>query len=468
MVIKELTSMIIEEISPCPEILTTFEKLRNQPFPFLLDSAMDPEKLGRFSFMSSNPFLVLKSKGRDVTLFRGGKKESLEVSPFEVLQNLLEEHRVPQKGLPFLAGAVGYFAYDLGRLLERIPKIAKDDLKLPEIYLCFYDGALVFDNRDRRAFLTATDRRARERLLEILSSSPELELERGGGEVKLCSNFSREGYFKAVEQAKEYIGRGEIYQVNLSQRFEVELPFPAWSLYKRLREINPSPFAAFLDFPEVQVVSASPERFLKLSGTKVQTRPIKGTRPCGRTFEEDETLARELLSSEKDRAENIMIVDLERNDLGKVCHFGTVKVPELCILEKFPTVFHLTSTVEGELRERKGPVDLLKACFPGGSITGAPKVRAMEIIEELEPTRRSIYTGSIGYMSFSGDMDLNIAIRTFLIKENQAYFQVGGGIVSDSNPEAEYQETLDKARALISALELVPEIVNGKGRNCLP
>jgi len=270
----------------------------------------------------------------------------------------------------------------------------------------------------------------------------------------LKGGFTHKEYVAAVEKGRQYIIAGDIFEVNLSQRFEAELAITPYELYRRLRQINPAPFACYLDFDEVSVVSASPERFLCLRGDRVETRPVKGTRRRGKSPEEDEILASELLNSPKDRAENIMIVDLERNDLGRVCRFGTVKVTELAILEVFPTVFHLTSTVVGRLREDMDGIGLLQATFPGGSITGAPKVRAMEIIDELEPTKRSVYTGSIGYLSFNGDLDLNIAIRTFLVKEKKAYFQVGGAVVYDSDPEAEYQETLDKARALFDALNM--------------
>ena len=258
---------------------------------------------------------------------------------------------------------------------------------------------------------------------------------------------------------REYIAAGDAFQVNLSQRFEADLKIPPYELYKRLRMVNPAPFASYLNFQGVTIVSASPERFLKVQGDLVETRPIKGTRPRGRDPVEDHRLARELTHSTKDQAENVMIVDLERNDLGRVCRYSTVRVAELAILEIFPTIFHLTSTVVGRLRRGKSNIDLLKATFPGGSITGAPKVRAMEIIDELEPTKRSVYTGSIGYLSFNEDMDINIVIRTFLIKEGKAYFQVGGGIIYDSDSEAEYMETLDKAKALIRALQLAQEVV---------
>jgi para-aminobenzoate synthetase component 1 len=275
-----------------------------------------------------------------------------------------------------------------------------------------------------------------------------------GKGIMLKANFSHEGYLEAVARAREYISAGDIFQVNLSQRFEAELTLLPYELYKYLRCINPAPFASYFNFDGLNIAGASPERFLKVRGDMIETRPIKGTRPRGKTPKEDQAQAADLLASKKDRAENIMIVDLERNDLGRVCRYGTVKVTELAILETYPTVYHLTSTVVGRLRENKNCIALLKAAFPGGSITGAPKVRAMEIIDELEPTRRSVYTGSIGYLGFNGDMDLNIVIRTFIIKDGKAYFQVGGAIVYDSEPEAEYTETLDKGKALMQALGL--------------
>ena len=282
--------------------------------------------------------------------------------------------------------------------------------------------------------------------------------------VNLRSNFTHERYLEAVQKARDYIIAGDIFQVNISQRFEADMPLPPYELYRRLRKINPAPFASYLNFDGVTLVSASPERFLRLSGDRVETRPIKGTRPRGKDPARDEALAQELVNSFKDKAEHVMIVDLERNDIGRVCRFGTVRVSELMALEKYATVFHLTSTVEGRLRPGKNAVDLLKATFPGGSISGAPKVRSIEIIDELEPTRRSVYTGSIGYLSFDGGLDLNIVIRTILVKDGKAYFQVGGAVVYDSDPEAEYVETLDKARALIQALSMVPQLVTEASR----
>jgi para-aminobenzoate synthetase component 1 len=469
---------LVEEIRTSLSASQCFELFRNQPFSFFLDSGMDPGKLGRYSFMGSDPFLVLRSWGEEISIIRDGVKESRRGNPFDIVGELLATYSLDEcpAEIPFVGGAVGYFSYDLCHFIERLPSTAVDDLNLPECYLAFYDTAIAFDHLEGKAYLVSTGfpelggrkrkRRAVEKLEEmksrILNKSSfsgeliSIPVEEG---IVLKSNFSHQEYLKAVAIAREYICAGDIFQVNLSQRFEADLDIPPYELYQRLRQINPAPFASYLDFDGVSVVSASPERFLKVHGDWVETRPIKGTRPRGKSMAEDEALAQELLSSAKDRAENVMIVDLERNDIGRVCRYGTVQVTELAILETYPTVFHLTSTVRGRLQQGKNRVDLLKATFPGGSITGAPKVRAMEIIDELEPTRRSVYTGSIGYLSFSGEMDINIVIRTFLIKGEKAYFQVGGGIVYDSEPEAEYEETLDKARALIQALNLSSQVV---------
>jgi len=481
---------LIEEVSTSLTAPQAFELFKERPFSFFLDSGMDPEKLGRYSFIGSDPFLVLRSRGRRIELLQGDRHEVITGNLFDVLGELLEKYATTPNSspIPFTGGAVGYFSYDLCHFIERLPATAIDDLQLPECYLAFYDVVLAFDHLEGRSYIASTGfpemeedkriKRARERLdqlrdmiagtpcPEMASSSKEAETpcpeiacsSKSSKRVVLRANFTREQYIEAVAAAREHICAGDIFQVNLSQRFEADLPISPYELYRRLRLINPAPFASYLNLDGVTVVSASPERFLRVEGDLVQTRPIKGTRPRGASVVEDEVMARELLSSVKDRAENVMIVDLERNDLGRVCRYGTVRVRELCLLETYATVFHLTSTVEGRLRQGKTRIDLLKATFPGGSITGAPKVRAMEIIDELEPTKRSVYTGSIGYLSFSGEMDINIVIRTFLIKDGRAYFQVGGGIVYDSDPEAEYLETLDKGRALIEALNLSPQL----------
>jgi para-aminobenzoate synthetase component 1 len=480
--VRALRCPLIEEINTELSPLDVFELLfEGKRFSFFLDSGMDPDKLGCYSFIGSSPFLVLSSRGNEITLTRGIEKSNLRGNPFDVVNNFLEVYHLDSSSpaVPFLGGAVGYFSYDLCHFIERLPSTVVDDLELPECYFGFYDLVLAFDNLQGKAYIISTGfpelrerermgrasqrlKEVKERLADVSAfhrEAPFTPISSPMKQVTLKRGFTREEYVAAVEKARQYIINGDIFEVNLSQRFEAELSLTPYELYRRLRQINPAPFACYLGFDEVSVVSASPERFLRVRGDWVETRPIKGTRPRGKSAEEDKALANELLSSVKDRSENIMIVDLERNDLGRVCRFGSIKVTELAILEVFPTVFHLTSTVEGHLREGKNCIGLLKASFPGGSITGAPKVRAMEIIDELELTRRSVYTGNIGYLSFNGDLDLNIVIRTFLVKGSKAYFQVGGAVVYDSDPEAEYQETLDKARAMVDALNMTASYV---------
>lgn len=462
---------LIEEIKAPPDPPSLFEALRYDPGGFLLESALFHPRWGRYSFLGTNPFLIFQSRGYQVSLSYGdGRKEVYtHNNPFAFLRSLLQRYRLPprESPLPFNGGAVGYFAYDLGRYIERLPSLAKNDLPLPECYLAFYNTVVGIDHAQKRVYIAATGLpeedagRARQRALgDLKEMASRLTRARATRIIpavnknikQIKSNFTKDGYCRVIERALEYIAAGDIYQVNLSQRLETTLEFSPWQLYLRLRQINPAPFAAFLPLPGGAIVSASPERFLRLSGLQVETRPIKGTRPRGSSPEEDRCLRQELWTSPKDRAELVMIVDLERNDLGRVCETGSVKVPELFTLEEYTTVFHLVSTIVGKLRPDKDILDLLQATFPGGSVTGAPKVRAMEIIEELEPVRRSVYTGAIGYLGFDGEADLNIVIRSFLISGRRAFFQVGGGIVADSIPELEYEETLHKAMALIEAV----------------
>ncbi len=466
-----LTYPLVAELFMAPDASWCFKSFAHRPFSFWLDSGMDAQKLGRWSFMGSDPFLVMRSRGDEITIIKNGVEEKRRGNPFDVLGELLKQYRVEnsQSYIPFTGGAVGYFSYDLCHLIEKLPAKAVDDLNLPECYIGFYDAVVAFDHLENRTFLVSTgfqetdenkrQNRAETRLNELKNlvlfappPSPPAGGKKPSKRLALKSNFSHENYLKAVATAREYICAGDIFQVNLSQRLEVALDTAPYELYKRLRNINPAPFASYFNFDGVTIVGASPERYLKVRGDWVETRPIKGTKPRGKTPEADKALGESLLASKKDRAENIMIVDLERNDIGRVCRYGTVKVTELAILETYPTVFHLTSTVVGQMRSEKNIIDLLRATFPGGSVTGAPKVRAMEIIDELEPTRRSVYTGSLGYIGFNGDLDLDIVIRTIIIKDNKAYFQVGGAIVYDSEPEAEYIETMDKGKALIMAL----------------
>ncbi len=460
-IVRELPSSRAEQLFAC---------LAGKPYPFFLDSGMGHERLGRYSFLGADPFLVMRSQGRAVDLTWGDASRRLCADPLDVLQDLLCRYATPRGSapVPFCGGAVGYLSYDLGRRIElasRGPGPPSDGLCTPEAFLCFYDAVIAVDHLEGATYVVSTGlpeppgpkRSARaearlaemERLVDAGPPCPTPPQGHGGAPV---SNFTRDEYLKAVQRAQDYIVAGDIYQVNLSQRFSALWTGGPWELYRRLRSVNPAPFAAFLDFGRVAVLSASPERFLQRQGDLIETRPIKGTRPRGGTPEEDRSLGQELAASAKDRAEHIMIVDLERSDLGRVAQTGTVTVDELMALESYATVHHLTSTVRGRLRPDRTLGDLLRATFPGGSITGAPKIRAMEIIDELEPVRRGVYTGAIGYFSATGDLDLSIAIRTLVLNDGVAHFQVGGGIVYDSDPEAEYRETLDKGRALFQAL----------------
>ncbi|HXG44172.1 MAG TPA: aminodeoxychorismate synthase component I [Gemmatimonadales bacterium] len=466
---------LVEELVPPPDPVAAAERLLGQPHLLFLDSAADPLRLGRYSFLSAAPVAVVRTKGRAAP------------SGLEQVAALLAAHRSdPVPGLPpFQGGAAGYLAYDYGAVLERLPAPRYDDLDLPDLVLGLYDWVLAWDHAQRRAWLVSTGvpaagsrrpARAAERLAWVkrrlagpaggaagrllpprklpppAPSYPVRGLELADL-IGLRSTFTRRGYLDAVTRVRDYIVAGDIFQANLSQRLEATLEEDPWALYRRLREVNPAPFAAYLEFEGVVVASASPERFLQVDPSgRVETRPIKGTRPRGLSPLHDAALSRALQESEKDRAENLMIVDLLRNDLSRVCRPGTVRVPELFALEPYRTVHHLVSTVVGRLEPGRTATDLLAAAFPGGSITGAPKVRAMEIIAELEPTRRAVYCGAIGYLSLTGAMDTSIVIRTCLVVGGRVYFSVGGGIVADSDPEAEYQETLDKARALVAAL----------------
>ncbi len=467
--IDTLKLPMVEALETTLSPLELFECINSDADSFFLDSAMDPQKLGRYSLMGYSPFMIIISRGEDITIKKASGETKFKGNPFEEIGRYLESYHLEKDDLqlPCNGGAVGYLSYDLGRLIERLPSKAIDDLQLPESHFGFYDIMLIYDNQAKLAYLVSTGfpengqssraARAKERLdefkkrLKVFSRLP-AQISDHEKMAALKSNFSHEAYVRAVEKARSYIIEGDIFEVNISQRYETEIDVTPFELYRRLRKVNPAPFAAYLNFDEVVIASSSPERFLRLQGDRVETRPIKGTIRRGKNQEEDELNSAWLLNSVKDRAENMMIVDLERNDLGRVCRYGSIKVTELAILEKYPSVFHLTSTVVGRLRKEVTRIDLLKATFPGGSITGAPKIRSMEIIDELEPTRRSLYTGSIGYLSFDGDLDLNIIIRSFLIKGNKAYFQLGGAVVYDSDPEAEYQETLIKGQALFRAL----------------
>ncbi|NPV59434.1 MAG: aminodeoxychorismate synthase component I [Actinobacteria bacterium] len=456
-----LLRLEVAELDDAPAMEAIFHRLAARPYSCFLDSSLAMERLGRYSFIGFNPCLVLATRGTRCAWWRrGGKVVHSEENPFDALRSALFRYRLeelPPELPPFLGGGMGYLAYELGRHIEKLPGTAVDDLGLPELCFAFYDRVLAHDYREERTWLAAAHPEDPGAVLaearrELEADPPEYPPPNGSREASFVSNFTREEYLEAVRRVKEYILAGDIYQANLSQRFRAPLREHPWTLYRRLRRLNAAPFAAYFNVVEGQVLSSSPERFLKGSGRRVETRPIKGTRRRSEDPEEDRRLAEELMASPKDRAELSMIVDLERNDLGRVCEYGSVRVEKHAVIEHYATVHHLVSTVVGELHEGRDVVDLLKASFPGGSITGAPKIRSMEIIDELEPTARSVYTGSIGYLGYNGDFDLNIAIRTVIVKGDSAYFQVGGGIVADSVPEDEYQETLDKGKAIFASL----------------
>ena len=444
----------IEPLAATPEAV--FAQFRSRPYAFWLDSAGGPPGLARWSFLGADPFALLEATEDAVTLTRGSGSAQLDGDPVDALRTLLSEYALPPhpNGIPFIGGGVGWFSYDLARRWERLPTLAATDFPLPQLRVAFYATVFAYDHTAGRMWRITHPTLPRPLLLPPVSPSPRPPIS-----SPPRSTLSREAYRRAVERIRDYIAAGDIYQANLTQRFARPLAHDPADLYLRLRSVNPAPFAAYLGFGDVAVMSASPERFLAVEAAtrRVETRPIKGTRPRSPDPDEDRRLADALRASEKDRAENLMIVDVHRNDLGRVCEIGSIAVPTLWGLESYATVHHLVSTVTGLLPDGVSPLDLLRAAFPAGSITGAPKLRAMEIIEELEPVRRGLYTGSIGYVGWDGGMDLSVAIRTLVAQDGWVHYGVGGGIVADSEPDAEYQETLDKARGLEAALEAEDE-----------
>ncbi len=463
---------LIREIETDKNAVELFQCLSEGRHGILLDSSLVDGDSGRYSIILSDPFILFASKGgkAEVTDVGAAETRRIECDPVACLKNLINEYNIGYAGeLPFISGAAGYFSYELWRMLiggknaASGPVPCRDDLELPEIMLGFYDSSVTVDHFTGKVYIAASDCHGAsggnccedrvERIAQIIANGSA-----GGccGHGKtasvLQSNFTYDSYRSMVSKAKEYIRDGDIYQVNLSQRFSVRLDEEPFRVYKRLRDVSPAPFAAFLDFEGIKVLSSSPERFMKINRGIAETRPIKGTRPRGTCPDEDAAYARELMASIKDRAEHIMIVDLERNDLGRFCNIGSVKVDRLLSLEKYSNVFHLVSTVTGSIKDGSDIIDCIMSAFPGGSITGAPKIRSMEIIEELEPVDRNVYTGSIGYIGFNRTCDLNIAIRTVVIKDHTAYYHVGGGIVWDSTPEEEYQESMDKGSGMMKAL----------------
>ena len=447
--------LIIEKVNTKLDGFDIYSLFKEDLNTVLLDSARDSETLGRYSFIGVNRFLSFKSKNG--MCYKG--EEVYSGDTFEELNKIIKKYTVENNtNLPFVSGGIGYFSYDLARELEKLPSIAEEDIDIPHCYYNFYDNIIIIDNLEKSTYVTALGILKPQKdsiytIVERIKMGNKTVYEEVGGITnKFKSGFEKIRYMDTISKVRAFIKSGDIYITNLTQRFSCTINRGAYEIYKDLRHINPAPFAALMNFEGFNIICSSPERFLSIKNRVVETRPIKGTMPRGCNAAEDLKNKNILINSEKDKAELLMVVDLERNDLSKVCKPCSVKVTELFKLEEYSTVFHLVSTIVGELKDTVSPLECIKACFPGGSITGTPKIRSMEIIEELEPVRRNIYTGALGYLGFEGNVDLNIIIRTILIKDNKAYFGVGGGITWDSLEEFEYDETLDKAKALMRVL----------------
>jgi anthranilate synthase component 1 len=465
-------SVSADLLTPVSAFLSVAE---NEPHAFLLESVEGGEKVGRYTFLGARPYMRLVGRGDEVVLERGRHRERRSGGALQALREVLRQYLpadVP--GLPpFTAGAVGYFAYDTVRSLERIPARAKDDLHVPDCVLMFFDRLLAFDHVRHQIHIMATadvsreePRRAYERAARDIAQL-ERKLARGvkrrhlaathaapEKKIKPKSSTTRAGFLRAVGRAKEYIAAGDVFQVVLSQRLTFDPGAHPFDIYRSLRTVNPSPYMYYLRLGEMTVLGSSPEMLVRVAGRKLDYRPIAGTVPRGADEQEDLRLEERLRNDEKERAEHVMLVDLGRNDLGRVSEYGSVRVRDLMYVERYSHVMHLVSAIEGRLRGGLDALDAFAACFPAGTLTGAPKVRAMQIIEELEPVRRGVYGGSVLYADFAGNLDSCIAIRTMLLKGKHAYVQAGAGIVADSVPEREYEESLNKAQALVRAAEL--------------
>jgi para-aminobenzoate synthetase component 1 len=445
------------EIDYIADPASSFGRYADLDWAVLLDSGRTRCQSGRYDIFAAEPFVTLTTRGSVTEIRRQDGVSVSEDDPLSLLQDELGDAADTDTELPFVGGAIGYFAYDLGRRFERWDELAEDDIGMPELAVGLYDWAVIVDHLEQRCWLVGQGRDDK-----TFDRWHELEFELGSTMATthqplqvvdgISCNLDRQAYDDAFHKIKGHIRDGDCYQVNLTQRFTAHVVGSSWSAYERLRLENPAPYSAYLNLPFGQILSSSPERFLGVRDGRVVTQPIKGTRPRGATAERDRILSDELRASEKDRAENVMIVDLLRNDIGRNCIGGSVKVTSLYDVQTFANVHHLVSTVEGDLAPGRDALDVLRGSFPGGSITGAPKVRAMQIIEECEPQRRGIYCGAIGYIGFDGAMDTNIAIRTLLRRGESIHAWAGGGIVADSDADLEYQECLDKASGLLTVL----------------
>ncbi len=457
--------------------VSAFRKIDDGRYSFLLESVEGGEKWARYSFLGSRPSIVVRSFGTSVEIIRNGKKEmrSFVHDPLEAMKDILAEYRpVPNPGLPrFYGGAVGFIGYDVIRFFERMPERQKTGLGLPDIFFMITDTLVIFDNVTHKikvvsnahvngaskaeAYREAVEKieaivRKLRRSIRVPASAGKKNIPKKRAVLK--SNFTQTAYEQAVTRAKEYIKAGDIFQVVPAQRFETRISAEPFEIYRALRLINPSPYMYFLRCGDATIAGTSPEVMVRLEGDRIELRPIAGTRRRGSTEEEDRALEKELLADPKERAEHIMLVDLGRNDVGRVSTPGSVHVSELMVIERYSHVMHIVSNVRGTLAGKNDAFDVVRACFPAGTVSGAPKIRAMEIIDELEPTRRGPYAGAVGYFGFSGNMDTCITIRTLVIKDKVAYMQAGGGVVADSVPSLEYQESVNKAKAMVRAVEM--------------
>ena len=459
--------------------VSAYKKIATGKYSFLLESMEGGEKWARFSFIGCNPALIFRCKGTTVELIKNGTlQESITTdNPLDVLKGIMDKYQLVEvKGIPrFCGGAVGYAGYDMVRFIEYLPPETTDDLNLFDAIFLITETILIFDNLtntikivcnahvdEQEEDIPGVYQNARDKIATIVSllrrpSSYDETEPLGSEPIVIASNMDQEHFEAIVTEAKKSIAAGEIIQVVLSQRFETPLQGNTFNIYRALRRINPSPYMYYLTFDDLIIVGASPEVLVRVEGEQIELRPIAGTRPRGKDEDEDECLKKDLLNDPKEIAEHVMLVDLGRNDVGRVSQMGTVVVPEFLIVEKYSHVMHIVSDVKGTLQPGRDSFDVFKACFPAGTVSGAPKVRAMQIIEELESSQRGPYAGAVGYFSFSGNMDFCIVIRTLLIKNNTVYFQAGAGIVADSQPEKEFQETVSKAKALVKALQMVKE-----------
>ena len=465
-------SVMADLLTPVSASLAIF---RGEENAFLLESVERGEQIGRYTFLGSRPYMQLRTRGSEITIQRGKKQEQRGGNVFDVAKELLQQHKLAHvPGLPpFTAGAVGFCSYDIVRQLEKIGEHTKDDLHIPDCVLMFFDRLLAFDHLRHQIHIIAvadvsgeSPRKAYDRAvtdIEALEKKLADGLRSAGwnnapgnsrGKLKVNSVTPQKKFEQSVETAKEYIAAGDIFQVVLSQRLDFKPDVPPFDIYRALRAVNPSPYMYFLKMGDTHVLGSSPEMLVRVTGSKLEYRPIAGTHPRGRDDAEDQRLQEKMLSDEKERAEHVMLVDLGRNDLGRVSEYGSVKVKDLMYVERYSHVMHLVSALEGKLRKDLDALDAFAACFPAGTLSGAPKVRAMQIIEELEPTRRGVYGGSVLYADFAGNLDSCIGIRTMLMQGKKAFLQAGAGIVADSDPATEFQESMNKAQAVLRAVEM--------------